>query len=272
MEEKRRLIVENEFGQALKAMKRTGNTLSAILRQVWDCSPLGIMARSNRDRCEHPHISIVASITNDELQSLINQVDKKNGLLNRFLVVCAKRGRVLPHGGKIDQADLAALALKVRDVLAWAHGKHIVWGDAKDLWAAKYQEMSERYEPGQLGEITARAEAYILRIALVITLLHKSEQINECHLKAALEVWRFCEESARYIFGAFRNLEMERRIYEALCKQPGGLTKTAISKLFYGHKTAQQIKGALAWLGETGMAQPKKQEVDGEVVLVWVLL
>jgi len=55
--------------------------------------------------------------------------------------------------------------------------------------------------PGLLGEITNRAEAQVIRLALIYALLDRARQIDVVHLDAALAVWRFCEASARHIFG-----------------------------------------------------------------------
>jgi hypothetical protein len=49
-----------------------------------------------------------------------------------------------------------------------------------------------------LGAVTARAEA---QLALIYAVLDGAALIARPHLEAALEVWRYCDESAAYIFG-----------------------------------------------------------------------
>ena len=63
-----------------------------------------------------------------------------------------------------------------------------------------YTELSEG-RPGLVGALTARAEAQVLRLALIYALADCSEVILRVHLEAALEVSRYCAESASYIFG-----------------------------------------------------------------------
>jgi hypothetical protein len=50
-------------------------------------------------------------------------------------------------------------------------------------------------QPGLLGALTARAEAQVIRLALLFALLDKEGSIGVAHLKAALAFWRYCEAS-----------------------------------------------------------------------------
>jgi hypothetical protein len=63
--DKRRLVLEQEFAQVLKVLSREGNTLSAIVRQVWDGEPLQTIVRNDPLRATHAHIGIVGHITKD---------------------------------------------------------------------------------------------------------------------------------------------------------------------------------------------------------------
>jgi hypothetical protein len=83
--DKRLLVTESEMGQALQAAGREGNTLSAVLRMSWDGDELRTLARSNKNVCREPHISIFGNITLDELQRLLTSTDRTNGFGNRFL-------------------------------------------------------------------------------------------------------------------------------------------------------------------------------------------
>src|ERR1017187_1274853 len=74
--DKRLLVTESEMGQALQAAGREGNTLSAVLRMSWDGDELRTLARSNKNVCRQPHISIFGNITLDELQRLLTSTDK----------------------------------------------------------------------------------------------------------------------------------------------------------------------------------------------------
>ncbi|MEO8628071.1 MAG: hypothetical protein ABI612_08205 [Betaproteobacteria bacterium] len=54
-----------------------------------------------------------------------------------------------------------------------------------------------------MGAVTNRAEAVTLRLALIYALLDGDVVIGAAeHLRAALAVWHYCEQSARLIFGS----------------------------------------------------------------------
>jgi hypothetical protein len=70
----------------------------------------------------------------------------------------------------------------------------------KQWWRAAYGELSEG-KPGMLGAITSRLDVLAVRLSLVCALLDRSLLIKAVHLNAALAVIKYCEASARFIFG-----------------------------------------------------------------------
>ena len=65
--DKRAFVVESEFALVLRVMARDGNTLSAIIRNAWDCKDLKTMTKNSPAKATQPHISIIGHITKDEL-------------------------------------------------------------------------------------------------------------------------------------------------------------------------------------------------------------
>src|SRR5262249_20934343 len=94
--DKRLLAVEPEFAAVLKRASRDGNALTAVLRQAWDGIFLRNMTRGSPYRATGAHIGITAHITPQELAKLLTEVDVANGFINRFLIYCVRRSRVLP--------------------------------------------------------------------------------------------------------------------------------------------------------------------------------
>ena len=95
---------------------------------------------------------------------------------------------------------------------------------------------------GQLGAVTSRGEAQVIRLALLYALLDSSDHIRSEHLKAALAFWKYAEESARLIFGGLT--AEQRRILNFLANGPK--TKTEISRAcFQGHRKAAAIQDDL---------------------------
>ena len=93
------------------------------------------------------------------------------------------------------------------------------WGEtAKPLWVEIYGDLSEG-SPGLFGAVTSRAEAQCLRLALVYALIDSSHFIEEEHLRAALALWRYAEQSARFVFGDTTGDPVADRIEDALLEK-----------------------------------------------------
>ncbi len=67
-----------------------------------------------------------------------------------------------------------------------------------------------------LGAVTARAEAIVMRLAVVYAVLDGRTHIGVEHLRAALAVWQYCEDSARYVFGDALGDPVADELLEAL--------------------------------------------------------
>jgi hypothetical protein len=119
------------------------------------------------------------------------------------------------------------------------------------------------------GFITNRAEAQVLRLSVIYALLDSSRVIQLPHLMAALAVWDYCEESARYIFGDATGDPTADRILEALRNSDNGLTRTQIYGLL-GHRTTRgRMDSALGLLLSTGRARSRMEETEGRAREIW---
>jgi hypothetical protein len=137
------------------------------------------------------------------------------------------------------------------------------------LWENFYGELSTRAAQGLYGSIISRTEAQVLRIALIYAVLDKSIYIRLPHLKAAIEVWRYCDESARYIFDDCIRDEAEEIILNAIRFQSDGMTQTEISRLFSGHRKGAQLQQALRSLQQQGLISAQEKGTKGRAALVW---
>jgi hypothetical protein len=260
--DRRLLILEPEFASVLQVMARQGNTISAILRQAWDSGDIRTLTRIPL-HATGTHISFVGHITNGELLALLNSTEAGNGFGNRFLWTCAARSKRLPHGGSVDVETATILANSLREVFEWLSEQEcplrIIWDDdAKELWEHIYVELSEG-KPGMFGAVTSRAEAYVVRLALIYALLDRSTVIWKEHLLAALAVWKYCESSARFVFGDALGDPVADAIFTALRQTPKGLARTQINRLFSGNRTAMELDNALNLLSEQGRAKRTRE-------------
>ena len=255
VEDKRLLIIEQEFASVLRVMGRDGNTLSAAIRQAWDSGDLRILTKNSPAQATDAHISIIGHVTRNEVLRYLDTTEAGNGFANRFLWVCVRRSKLLPEGGRSHEEDFGPLIRGLSAAVQFARGVGVMKrdDDARGLWLEIYPTLSQEV-PGLLGAVTARAEAQTMRLACVYALLDQSPVIRRQHLEAALAVWRYCEESARFIFGDALGDPVADTILRALHQAEDGLTRTQISHLFKGNRAAADIARALAVLLQAGLA------------------
>jgi hypothetical protein len=264
VDDKRLLIHESEFGGAFRVMQRDGNTLSPIVRKAYDKGDLRSLTKNSPAQATGAHISIIANITATELRGLLAESDTYNGFANRFLWCCVKRSKLLPNGGTVPDSDLVPIADVLRSAAEASrrHGHVERSPEANELWRTIYPDLSSDV-PGVLGAVTSRAEAQVLRVSMIYALLDCSSVIEVEHLLAALEVWRFCNESAAHIFGNATGNRTADRILAALSATPDGLTRSAVSGLFDGHKNARVLDEALELLAAGGLAVAEQKATGG---------
>lgn len=251
--DKRRLIVEPEFAQILKVLAREGNTLSPVVRNAWDGKPLQTMAKNAPVRATDAHIAIIGHITKDELLRFVSGTELANGFVNRFLLVGVRRSQELPFGGRLDGKQLERVRDATLAALRFASLPRQLTFDptARERWIEVYGPLS-RGEEGLLGAATRRAEAHVVRLAAIYATLDCAEQIALAHLEAALAVWRYSLDSARWIFGDSLGDPTADEIWALAKDRPHGVTRSDVRDLFSRNKKAREIDRALTVLEEAG--------------------
>ena len=269
--DKRILVFEPEFSSALKVMKREGNTLSCIIRKAWDSCSLGILTKNDPLRASDTHITIIGHITKEDLLRHLTETEMANGFGNRLLWVCVKRSKCLPEGGKLDDKELNPLIGRLQEAIKFASSVSEIRRDseATRIWREVYPELSVG-KLGMVGALTARAEAYVMRLACIYALLDCTAFIRPKHLKAALAVWYYSEDSVLYIFGNKLGDTTADTILDALKKNhPNPLTRTDINNLFCRHKNSVDITRALELLKTKNLATRKVRVTGGRNEELW---
>ena len=118
--DKRLLVRESEFAQALRVSQRDGNILSPVVRRAWESGELRTLTRNNPVTATGAHVVITGNITRDELLRYLDRTEVASGFMNRFLLCAARRAQVLPDGEGVPDAALVPLAEELRDVVDWA--------------------------------------------------------------------------------------------------------------------------------------------------------
>ncbi|MCC6129045.1 MAG: DUF3987 domain-containing protein [Acidobacteria bacterium] len=254
----RAMVIEPEFGRVLQVMSRERNTLSAVLREAWDCArTLRVMTRVSPVTATNASVSVIGHVTAQELFSLLSTVDQANGFANRFLFCAVKRSRELPEGGFIDPGALRVFSVDLRERLDRARGVRLMQrtAEARAHWRRIYSALSQERD-GLLGALTARAEAHVLRLSMIYALADGSEKITVDHQLAACALWDYCERSTRFVFGtAGLGDPTADEIHRALGSAPEGMTRSEIRDLFNRNLDAAAISRALAILQQAALAR-----------------
>ena len=246
-------------------MGREGNLLSPVIRQAWDAHDLQIITKNSPARSTSPHISIVGHITIAELRRYLTATDGVNGFANRFLWVVSRRSRRLPHGGAA--VDITAETRVLSAAVDAARRRSSLTRDAA---ANRLWEVSDG-RPGLFGSVTARAEAQTMRLAALYALADGTATIGVAHLRAGLELWRYCFESARFLFGDQTGDVVADTILAALKRcAPESMTRTESSGLFKRNRPATEIARGLKVLEDAGrITADHDRSRDGRPVERW---
>lgn len=270
--DKRLLICEGEFAQILKVMQRDGNNLSVVIRNSWDTGDLHVTNKNSPAKSTGAHISIIGHITKQELLRNLNSTEAANGFGNRFLWIVTQRSKLLPEGGTIDLEKAQIIIESLRKIADFSKSKYVANFDseARKMWHSWYYENAKSNDtPNLFGFLTARREAQIRRIALIYALLDCSHLITSVHLEAALECWRYCEESCQFIFGDATGNPIADHILSALRKSEYGLTRTEIHSLFSNNGSAGKLELALNELIQANHVYSITEKTDGRQAERW---
>jgi len=224
------------------------------------------------------HVSIIGHITLDTLRRFLDEQTIASGFANRFLIVCARRRGLLPFGGSPEQENVAPLVKKITDAQNVAsYLERVDFDDeATRLWERDYARLTQEL-PGMFGSLVTRAAPIVRRLALIYCALDQwrdkaPKAVTAEHLRAALAVWDYAEQSARYIFGATLGDPDADRILRALRQRSDGrMNRNAIHELFSGHRTQQQTDRALAVLVERNLVCIEEEATGGRPA-TWVRL
>ncbi|HEX8266090.1 MAG TPA: hypothetical protein VF596_11835 [Pyrinomonadaceae bacterium] len=273
IEDKRALVYEGEFAGVLRAQGRDGNNLSVYIRNLWDSGDIRSLTKNSPLKATNAHVSMIGHITPNELKNTLTETESANGYVNRFLWCSVRRAQLLPFGGNLDSTDFFTLRQKLSNLVFIARGASRLFlsESAKNLWAKEYRRL-ELGRTGYLAQVTQRASPQTIRLAIIYALLDGSDIIDLPHLRAALAVWDYCEQSLRFIFRAATGDDFADKLLSALQQNAGGMTKSQIQHYFNRNKSAEKINAALSLLNEQGLADVSTERADGakKDTQIWV--
>ena len=270
--DRRLLALSEEFAAVLHDLGRAKGRLSPLLRCAWDSGDLCALDGRRPIHATGTHISLIAHITQRELAQHLHPTEAHNGFANRCLWTAVQRSQCLPEGGNLDAHELSAVAAELRRALDWAHHAgsfRLTRNDqARDLWYERYPALSQ-VRPGLYGAATSRAEAHVLRLSAIYSVLDCSPTIALPHLQAALAVWDYCSAGASVLFGTSTGDHTADRIREAINASSDGLSRKQISALFHGHLSSDRIEAALDQLVSLDAIHQSSRPSGGRPSTLW---
>jgi Protein of unknown function (DUF3987) len=258
--DKRLMLIEEEFAQALKMMTREGNILSPTLRDAWDGKDLQPLTKTDPIRASDPHVSIIGHITEMELRKHLKEVEMGNGLANRFIWLHIERSKIIPSPKGVPSDVLASLINELRNAVQFARtvGEMVRDPGAETLWGNVYPALSEG-KPGLTGAIMSRAEAQVLRLSMLYALMDSSAIIEASHLQAALAFWDYSEQSVSLIFDDLLGDPNVDRVWDYL-RTLGKLNKSLIHNILGRNASTREIDRIIEVLQTLRRAEWKNED------------
>jgi hypothetical protein len=269
--DQRLLVIEPEFASVLRASSREISTLSPTLRSGWDGRPLAILTRTTPARASTAHIALIGHITQHELRRHTTTLELSNGYINRVLLIACRRQRLLPEGGDPDPLNGTGLERLLAAALRHARtaGQIRLDPDARELWHHAYRQLAAQPHDRIIGQVTARAEAHVIRLALLYTLTDGKRQIGTAHLTAALALQDYAARSAAWALTGATGDPLAEQIHATLHHHPGGLTRSQISQALNHNQPAGQIDHALHALNAAGRVTATQIPTGGRPAQLW---
>ena len=265
-QDRRLFAIESEYARVLSVAKREGSTLATLQRQAWDGGRLQVRSRTGTAVADNAHVTVLGHITRAELLAKTAESDTLGGSLNRFIIISARRSKLLPDGGNLDEAIVSDFGRKFALFASQVRTYGIIrrTPEAEDYWAGLYARLAEDDPGGLLGAVIARDSAQILRLQVTYALLDGSHVIRPEHIMAAEAVWDYSRASAAGIFGQHTGDTVADLILGELQRRGSdGLDGTGIHDLLGRHVRAERIDQAIAVLAKQGLATKAKKATHG---------
>ncbi|MDQ2782747.1 MAG: DUF3987 domain-containing protein [Actinomycetota bacterium] len=276
----RLVVLAKEGGRLLSVMSRLGDTTSAILRDAYDTDNLAVRSRAKTSVAKQAHIGIVVHITPADLVGQLSDTQIRNGVANRALFCASRRPHLIPRGRPVPPS-VSRIARELGASIA--RGRSLVNMDfdepAGQMWDGIYGDFGATAPTVQLADLEARGDMHCLRLAMIFALVDGSRLIGTAHLDAALALWSYCRDSARYLFGpdganeavrplteagrAAQRFEDDLAALDAVLSEAGQLTGTEQRQVFANHRSAAHIGRLRKELIVRGQAAEQNEATSG---------
>jgi hypothetical protein len=278
VEDKRLLVIVDEFAGVLHKMERHGNDLSVAMRDVWDGRSLQRLVAGEPMVATDPHVVLVGAITPSELRKKLSGEEVFNGFANRLLPIYAVSDQCIPFPGLPDPFELTPIVDELKKAVEWARaqrGEFSLTADAKRRWETLYPRLRQSIAQAEaVRALHERAAPYVLRVALLLAMLDRSRVVRPAHLDAAAALWQLAEGAWDKVYPDTPREGLAGKIEPALKEAgPDGLTRTQLRvRAGIGNSVAAaDIARALVQLADEGLAvKLPPRPTNGRKAEVWV--
>lgn len=270
--DRRLMVLETELTRLLVSVGREGSTVSQTVRDAWDGRPLRNLVKTSPASSTRHHIGFVGHSTGDELRERLNEDQIRNGFANRFIWLAVQRSKLLPIPPRFEGEHLEALVATIRERLREARRiTRMSWSSAaREIWEADWYQALSQERPGRVGVLLERAEAQVLRLAMIYALTDASDTLELVHLQAARALWQYSERSVAYLWGGSTGDAVADRILSDL--ESGPLTTTDLMvETFSRHISARDLQTVLAKLESQGRVLRERIKTSGRPAERWGL-
>jgi len=264
--DKRLFILDEEFAGVMANTKREGNTLSMVIRNAWDNGNLDPLTKTNKTTATNAHVGWVSHVTSNELHAKLAESEALNGFANRILWVSARRSQIVPLPEPMNEIQLEDIRKRLVEKITLFRDSDFIkiemGNEAREAWSKLYYAELTKDNPGLVGCVINRAEAQVIRLAMIYCLLDGMATIGIEHLEAALALWRYCEQSAQFIFHGRQADGNAEKILVAL--QQGPMTVTDFFRLFENNISKKRLEDCLSQLKANRQIEDEKVPVSGK--------
>ena len=277
IEDKRLLVVLEELDGLLTVSKREGNTLSAVIRGLWDSKSIRPATKGARLWATNPHIGMTCDVTAAELRERLAGRDLTNGFANRFIFFFANRPKLVPNPKPTPMETVDKFAQRIREIVNFAGAEGVYERDSRKMvltdeamteYERLYLGFAAQHDSELIKSLLVRRPAVLLRMSMLFALTDQTLTVNKGHIDAAAAWVQFWADSVRYIFSSDVETIQVQHVSGMASKlldflKRGKATRTDITrKCFAGNQHKSDIDQVITSLLSSTPPKIKLEEVS----------
>jgi hypothetical protein len=236
------MIIEEEFARLLGSAGRSGSTLSAMIRQLFDGEDLGHTTVTGSEVASGYHASMVAHITREELGGTLSVSDRSNGMANRFMLIASYATKIITWDDQGDPEHPCVKTIattRIAEIASRAAGRGRI-----PMTDEAFEALSTIHDQAMVGStstLLARLLEHVWRLTLIYALMDEAPEIDVQHVRAALAFVHYVRSTTTWVFGVDDIDPQAARLLALIVESgPEGLSKTALSAKLSNHLNAKE--------------------------------